>query len=356
MYFDNAANAPLNMKAFKETYQIAQHLYNANSIHQHGTQTKEHLHWCEGEILNFFNTQDRIVHFTKGATHANNMMILGQRRHQGNIIISAYEHSSVLGPIAYLQSKNIEIRICPSGEDGKICLDSFKKLIDDQTFFISICACESELGIQQDIYALGKIAKQINPNLIFHSDITQAVGKITLNLESIDAFSFSGHKFGSMKGIGALIIKKNIRLVPSQFGSSVNPGTAPIELIDNMARCLIDCKTTDIEYINKMNRTIRANLKACSNILINSPIDACPSILNISILNHKSAQTVNLLNRHSISVSSQSACSRQAYSRVIYGMYRSKKRATTSIRISLSDNHCHEKINLLIKQIRRISA
>ena len=279
---------------------------------------------------------------------------LGQNRKSGSIIISPFEHSSVLKPVSYLQYLGHPVMIAPVDKDGKIIIDELLEMINNDVFLISIAACESEIGIIQDINEIAKRVKEYKSEVIVHSDITQAINKYPLSLEAVDFASFSGHKFGSLKGIGGIIHSSDIKLTPIMFGSDLKLGTKPVELIHNMNLALKDINYQNNLKIKSMNSYLRRRLQTQPLIKINTPLEASPYILNISILNHPSKVSQALLSNENIYVSRQSACAHSKHSASILKLTSSIKRAQSSIRISLSADHTFREINLLLINLERL--
>ena len=302
MYFDQSATYPINQNVLKKTFEDIDMFYNSNSKHQKGFKANHIIKKSQQEFQDFFQLPNAEIIFTSGASESNNMVLLGlgKNHRKGTIIISPFEHSSILKPISYLQHLKHRIKIAPTHSDGTINIDKLLRMIDDETFLISIAACESEIGIQQDIDTIAQRVKSINPNIFVHSDITQAINKYKLSLKHLDYASFSGHKFGSLKGIGGIIKNTSTRLNPIMYGSDLKPGTKPVELIHNMTLALKAIRYQDEFKVKAFNTFLRKRFENNPLIKINTPKNASPYILNISILNKKSNVSQALLNQKNI--------------------------------------------------------
>lgn len=356
MYFDHSASYPINKKVLKESFKHLNSFYNSNSKHSLGIQAKKTIDDSERAFLDFFDLPSGKVTFTSGASESNNMVLLGSaaKHPKGKIIISPFEHSSVLKPISYLQHQGHQVLIAPVDKTGKIILDQLLAMLDENTFLVSIAACESELGISQDIDMIAGKIKKIYPQIIFHSDITQAINKYFLTLKFVDYASFSGHKFGSLKGIGGLIHNTKHTLRPLMYGNDLKPGTKPVELIYNMKLALKAIDYGHKDFVLFINNYLRKRLAALPLVKINSPVDASPYILNISLLNLPAQVSQALLSKQNIYLSTQSACVLSDHSRNILKLTHSKKRALTSLRISLSHEHTWQELNLLLINLERL--
>ena len=356
MYFDQSATHPINKKVLEETFSSIDCFFNSNSKHYKGTQAKQLIKEAEDTFLDFFNLPKGKITFTSGASESNNMVLLGigQNHSKGTIFISPFEHSSVRKPISYLQYLGHRVRVVPVDKQGLVMIDQLMNKITEDTFLISIAACESEIGITQDITSIVHAIKSKYPDIIIHSDITQAINKYKLPLTQIDFASFSGHKFGSLKGIGGIIHNTKVDLKAIMYGSDLKPGTKPVELIHNMKLALRDVNYDDNFKIKRLNTYLRKRLENIPLIHINTPKDASSYILNLSILNHPAKVSQALLSKNNIYVSTQSACANTSHSDSVLKLSHSIKAAETSIRISLSPEHTFRDINLLLINLERL--
>ena len=123
------------------------------------------------------------------------------------------EHSSIIGPVGYLQNKGFKVDFVNILDNGLVDIEHLKELISDETILISICAVDSEIGIRQPIEEIGLLLKD-HPKLFFHVDMTQCLGKDQIDLSNVDLASFSAHKIYGIKGIGGLVKKEKIMLEP----------------------------------------------------------------------------------------------------------------------------------------------
>ena len=188
-------------------------------MHTLGLEAKHLIDASTKQIADILGVKSSEIIYTSGASEANNLAIKGIENYQsrGNHIITTdLEHSSIYGPLNYMIEKGYEVDFVPL-KNGIVDIDALKKMISDKTILVSISAVNSETGLRNPIEEIGLLLKDY-PKVIFHSDITQAVGKIKLNLENVDMASFTAHKFFGIKGIGALIKKDSIKLTPLIHG------------------------------------------------------------------------------------------------------------------------------------------
>ena len=361
IYLDYSATTPVD-KEVVETFSKACLNYwaNPNSLHKMGVEAKKLIDASTEQIANILGVKTSEVIYTSGASEANNLAIVGiaekfQNRGK-HIITTNFEHSSVLGPVGYLQRKGYDIDFIDTDENGKIDIDKLRSMIRDDTILVSITAVNSEIGIIEDVEEIGKMLKEF-PKLFFHVDITQAVGKIKIDLTNIDLASLSAQKFFGIKGVGALIKKESIQIEPIIHGGKsttiYRSGTPATQLIASMAKAMrLVSSDLDKHYecVTNINKKLREELSKYEKVRINSPEDALPYILNISILGVKPEVMQHALEEYDVYISTQTACAtKNTESPSVYALTHDKERASSSVRISLSYKTTEEEIDGFIK-------
>lgn len=357
IYLDYSATCPIDEEVLDSFVKSAKYIGNPNSLHKLGAEAKELIDASTKQIKDLLDLKDKEVIYTSGASEANNLAIKGVENYfnRGNHIITTdLEHSSVYGPLNYLTEKNIEVSFVPL-KNGLVDLEALEKLITDKTVLVSIGAVNSETGIRQPIEKIGKLLKKY-PKVLFHSDVTQAIGKIKIDLTDVDMASFSAQKFFGIKGVGALVKNNNIRLTPLIHGGKsttvYRSGTPATQLIVSMAKALrlayknID---SDLFYVKKLNSIVREKLKKYPNVYINSTSNSIDHILNISITPVKAETFMHALEMEEVYVSTQSACSVGNTSKAVMSITNDVKRASSSIRISISRKTTEKEIGLFLK-------
>ncbi len=361
IYLDYSATTPISYDVL-DSYNKASKDYigNPNSIHALGIKAKELLNSAILQMTNLLNIDKEELTFTSGATEANNMAFKGILKYANDkksILVSKLEHPSIYKICDYLETKGYHIDYVENDENGKIDFDDLKKKINEDTFLVSICAVNSEMGIRQPLKTIRQIIKKENPNIVFHSDITQALGKVNVNLHDVDLASASAHKIYGPKGIGFLYTSKKVRLEPLIHGSSkdfnyYNPGTPPLPLIVAFSKAL-RIALTDLDqkenFIKKLNDKIIKKLATYPKIKINQTCYSIPHILNVSLIDIKSETFVHALEEDEIYIGTKTACSKGEMSSTIMALYNDKKRAQTTIRISLSHLTTVDEVNKFLK-------
>ena len=272
------------------------------------------------------------------------------------IITTGLEHSSIFGPIGYLQKMGYTIDFAHLTKDGIVDIMHLKSLLSENTLLVSIGAVDSEMGIRQPIEEVGLMLKEY-PNVYFHSDITQCLGKAKIDLSHVDFASFSGHKIYCFKGIGGLVKKKKIKLSPLVHGGKsttvFRSGTPATELIGALSESFNLFKTTLEEkylYVENLNNKLREALAGYQNVFINSVDCSIPHILNISITDVNANDIQKYFESHHIFISTGAACaSSEDLSRTVLALTKDPKRASSSIRISLSYKTTEEELLRFIK-------
>ena len=354
IYLDYSATTKVSDSVLDKFNSVVSNYFaNPNSMHKLGISSKEVIDKSIADITGLFGIDKNELIFTSGASESNNTVLKGLN--VSHIITTKLEHSSITTPCGYLQTKGKRVSFVKLN-DGLVDMDDLKGLITSEPTLVSIGCVNSETGIIQDIDMIGKFLKKY-PNVIFHSDITQALGKVSVSFDNIDLASFSLHKIFGFKGIGGLVIKKNIRLVPLINGgkavSIYRSGTPQTGLIASSgvaideALCDFDLK---YEYVKDLNNYLRDRIK--SFVLINSGDNCIPHILNFSIMGKNSEDTLKYFSDNDIYISSKTACSSGSYSFVVNELYNDMERASSSVRVSLSAYTTKEEVDIFIEKLK----
>ena len=361
IYLDYSATTKTSDEVLDTFIKCSKEYYgNANSLHKLGVDAKNLISSADSQIKKLLNLNDCEIIYTSGSSEANNLAIKGVCMNYKNrgkhIITSPVEHSSVNKPLEYLKTLGYKVDVLKLDSNGLIDLDNLRDLIDDDTILVSVALVNSETGIIQPIKEISNIVKNY-PKCFLHSDITQAIGKINVDLTDIDLASFSAHKFYGIKGIGGLIRNKKVSLTPLIHGgenlSIYRSGTPMLPLIVSMSKALrlalenIDQKE---KYVKELNTYLKEKLSSYDKVKINSNDYSIPHILNISVLGVKPEVMLHALEKYEIYISTKSACSKSSTkSDIVYALTQDLARATSSIRISLSYLTTKEELDEFIK-------
>lgn len=357
IYLDYSATTPVNPDVLDSLLKVSRdYIGNPNSMHSLGVKSRALLKSATRQIADCLNIKMEEIIYTSGATEANNTALLGvalRYKNRGNhIILSKLEHPSEYVLANYLENLGFRISYVNNDSDGLIDLDDLKSLITDKTILVSIVGVNSEVGVRQPLKTIRQIIKKENPNTIFHSDLTQALGKVAINLNDVDLASFSGHKIYGPKGIGLLYKSEKVDIVPLIHGSSkdfpLRAGTPPLPLIVALSKairlCLIDLDKKEL-YVKKLNEKIVDDLSHYPNLKFNNTKYSIYHVINISLMDIKPESFVHAMEDHEVYISTNTACSSGELSTSVMAIYGDKKRAMTTIRISLSCNTTMDEVN-----------
>lgn len=361
IYLDYCANTPADPAVLDAFYQAElRYTGNPNSNHPAGVAAREKMAEATDNIAKLLGVGADEIIYTSGASESNNLALKGiaqASRHIGRHIIStALEHSSVGGTLSALQQQGWEVDLVDIGRDGQIDLDSLHDLLRDDTVLVSVCAVDSELGTVQPIRKIADILHSY-PNCRLHVDATQAVGKTELITDCADTMSIAPHKFYGLNGSGLLIKKRSLIIEPQiHGGGSTTPyrsGTPALGLaisIETALRLMLTNQESRIAHVVMLNSILRTELAKYPAVRFNSPQNAVPHILNISVNGVKGTVFQRELGKHGVCVSVKSACSTDGTpSKAVYAVSRDRKNALSSWRISLSHLTSEEEINNFLK-------
>ncbi len=366
IYLDYAANTPVEKEVLKEYVSATtKYIANPNSTHPLGLEAKKIIDDSTQKISKYFNIEPNNIIYTSGSSESNNMVIKGiaeiNKNKGKHIIVSAIEHSSIIAPCNYLANKGYEISVIPILENGQLDLNELKNTIRDDTILVSICYVDSELGTVQPIKEISKIVKKYE-NCIFHTDATQAVGKINVDFKDIDFVTFAPHKFYGLNGFGVLLNMNNNKLIPLIHGGksttiyrSGTPVTANVVALKKSIELALDNLNKRYDYISGLNKYLRDELSIFSNVHVNSPKNSIPNTLNFSLVNMDAKRVVKKLAENGICLSTTSACSLGSTpSKSVYAITNDLELAKNSIRISLSHLTTIEELNKFMKIFKKI--
>lgn len=360
IYLDYAANTPADEAVLQTFCEVTRGFpANPNSPHPLGLAAKERLRQATQEIVALLKVREDEIIYTSGASESNNLAIKGaalQYKKYGRHIITTYlEHSSVGGPIGYLQSQGFEVDYVNITESGLVDTEHLKKLLRDDTILVSICAVDSELGLRQEFEALAQMLSRY-PHCLLHVDAAQAIGKVPLMLDGIDLVTVAPHKFYGLNGVGLLIKKERVLLEPQIHGGiSTTPfrsGTPALGLVCSAQKALslaLAQQTERYKQVAELNTRLRQAFSRCPQVKINSTAQSVPFILNLSILGTKAELLQQALAEDGISVATKSACcAPNTVSRPVFALTKDKKAALSTLRISLSHLTTQQEIDTFL--------
>ena len=335
IYLDYSATTPINYEVLESLTKTSKEYFaNPNSLHTLGVKSRELLTSATKQISDLFNVLDSEITFTSGSTEANNMALVGvalaNMKRGNHIITSKLEHPSIYKILEYLQTLGFEVSYVDNDSDGLIDFEDLRRKIRPTTILVSICAVNSEVGVRQPL----KMIRQI------------------INFHDVDLASVSAHKIYGPKGIGLLYKNSRINIIPLIHGSSkdnsLKPGTPAVPLIVAMAKAIrlalndLDRRET---FVARLNERIVKELEVIDGIKINKTKYSIPHILNISLDNIRPETFIHAMEEYEIYLGTNTACSSGEISSSVMAIYNDRKRASGTIRISLSYLTTTDEIN-----------
>ena len=331
---------------------------NPSSLHTLGIEAETAVSAARECVARSVGARSDEIVFTGSGTEANNTALLSclkAAKRGGRIITTAIEHPSVLEPCKRLTAAGLEVIYLKPANDGKVLPDDLKNALTDNTLLVSMMLVNNETGAVQPIAEAAALTKRISPKALFHCDAVQAYGKLPINVKQlgVDLLTASGHKIHGPKGIGFLFRKKGVNIPPFITGggqeSGMRSGTEPVPLIMGLKGAVEDLPNLNmqLEKQKALWSYAKDTLKSRCGAEINSPDDALPYILNISLPGYRSETLLHFLEARNIFVSSGSACAKGHGSYVLKEMGLKPALTDSALRISFCKNNTENDIDLL---------
>ncbi len=364
-YFDNSATTkPCNEAVQAAENAIKEYWGNPSSLHSLGGDASRLLRNARKDVSKLIGAAPENFYFTSSGTTANNTAIFGvfeKMKRQGNrIITTALEHPSINEPIKRLEAMGAEvIRLAPDSK-GRINEEELFESINENTILVSCMAVNNEVGSVLPINTIRKAIKRSNSPAVIHSDCIQAFGKIPISPKNIDAdiITVSGHKIHALKGVGGIYLKNANLIKPYILGggqeANIHSGTEATPAIFSFgaaANAAADVKK-NYDYVKSLKDQFIEGIADLSCVTINSPEDAIPYIINISVLGLPSQPTVNFMSDKGIYISAGSACKMGHRSPVLTAMGLNPEIIDSAVRISFSRYNTPEEVELLIDAVK----
>lgn len=364
IYLDHHATTPCDPRVLEAMAPYFTDVFGnpASLTHQHGRRASNALEDARISIARFFKVQPNEIYFTAGATESNNIA-LNLVAAGDHLITSAMEHRSILAPAERLQRRGAEVTILRPDREGFISSDAVDEAIRPNTGLVSIETANGEIGTIQAVAAIGALCRE--RKILFHTDMTQAVGKIPIDLETVDLASFSGHKIYGPKGIGGLLVRRGVRVEPLVVGGgqerNVRSGTVNVPGAVGMGIAL-QLRAEEMPSEGQRLTMLRNDLwdrilDVIPAVSVNGPRELrLPGNLNVSF-DRVEADSLMVAMRH-FSLSSGSACSsgERGPSRVLLAIGVSESMAMGSIRIGLGKSNTAEHVTMLVDDLKRVVA
>ncbi|MGZ8711181.1 MAG: cysteine desulfurase family protein, partial [Thermoanaerobaculia bacterium] len=369
VYLDHHATTPCDARVVEKMLPyFTEHFGNpASFTHQHGRKASLAVEDARASIARFLRVLPPEIIFTAGATESNNIA-LNLLRPGDHFVTSRIEHRSILAPAERLAKSGVDVTLLTPDAEGFIHAEVLREALRPDTRLVSIEAANGEIGTIQPIAELSALCRE--RGVLFHTDATQAVGKVPIDLANVDLASFSAHKVYGPKGIGALFVRRGVRITPVIVGGGqergARSGTVNVPAVVGFAAALQlragEMTDEALRLAQLRDRLHDGLLEAIDGVSVNGPLQLrsgqarevrLPGNLNVSF-DRVDAESL-LLSMKRFSLSSGSACSsgEKGPSRVLQAIGIGDAAAMGSIRIGLGKSNTAEQMEMLIEDLQR---
>ena len=357
IYLDNSATTPIDPEVVEAMLPYLQNQFgNASSIHFFGQQARAAVDKARHQVAHLINARPNELVFTSGGTESNNLAIRGlidleRQKRPVHIVTTTIEHPAVKGVCEDLEKQGCEVSYVDVQEDGLVRVDDIRAAVRDNTVLVSVMTANNEIGTLQPVDQIGRMVKELRAEgrkIYFHTDAVQAVGKIKVDVEALgcDLLSMSGHKIYAPKGIGALYVRRGVRLHAQNIGGRQERerrgGTEPVANIVAFGKA---CELADASLTAEATRLAQLRdelengvLERITRVTRNGDQEhRLPNISNLSFEGIEGEGLLINLDMQGIAVSTGSACSSGSLepSPVIRAIGRNDELARGAIRFSL---------------------
>ena len=353
IYLDNSATTrPFDGVIDAMDRSMREAYYNASASYKPAVDVDRALRACRKLIASQLGAQEDEVYFTSGGTESDNLAILGVAatlRHPANFVCSVIEHPAVLETIRRVEAMGHEVRYMPIDRRGVVDLAACEALFDERTALVSCMQVSNETGAIQPIAELARMARAKNKDVRVHVDGVQGFMRVPMHMGrmGVDLYALSGHKVHGPKGVGALVVRKGVRLVPQMTGGgqekNLRSGTYNSPAILGLGEAVREmaARRDDLARIAQMKARLFALLTTEEGVTLNGPAvddaQSAPHILSVSFAGVRGEVMRNALEGEGVLVSTGSACAshKQKVSGTLRAMGLSTEQADGTIRISL---------------------
>jgi cysteine desulfurase len=374
IYMDYGATTPVDPRVVDAMIPwLREHFGNpASRSHAWGWEAEEAVEKARQQVADLINADPREIVWTSGATESDNLAIKGAanfyKTRGKHLITVKTEHKAVLDTMREMERQGFEVTYLDVREDGLLDFDALRAAIRPDTILISVMYVNNEIGVIQDIPAIGALCRE--KGIIFHVDAAQATGKVEIDVKKtpIDLMSLASHKTYGPKGIGALYVcrKPRVRIEPQMHGGGhergMRSGTLPTHQIVGMGEAFRLAKlemVKDSEKAQALQQRLLDGLKDVEQVFINGSMEPGRRVahnLNISF-NFVEGESL-IMGIKGVAVSSGSACTSASLepSYVLRALGRSDELAHSSLRMTIGRFTTEEEIDYAVKSIRETVA
>lgn len=364
IYFDNASTTRMSEQVMEYMYEfMKKNFANPSSLHSLGFEAEKEITRARKIIASAIRADAEEIYFTSGGTEANNTAILGTadayRRRGKRVVTMNIEHPSVTDSCKELERRGFEVVTLGVDEKGYIDIDELEKAVNEDTILVSIMYVNNEVGTVQDIEKIYSVIKNKNPRCVFHTDCVQAFCKHPVNSRYADIITMSGHKICSAKGVGAMYIKKGVRVNNLHFGGGQEKGFRPgtentygIAAMGKAVEIAFANVESNYERVSEVKNTLMQITDKLENVYVNGDSEkGSPYILNLSFKDVKGEVLLHALENEDIYVATGSACSSRAKEKKKIVDYITDGRGTNAVRFSFSAENTVEEAEKVVESL-----
>lgn len=371
IYLDNAASTKPKQEVIDVMVEsMKENFANADAIHEFSHKIAQKIKKSRKIVGDFLGVDGNRIFFTAGGGDGNNLLLQGiieaNSRTKKHLITTKIEHPTVFENFRYYEQKGFEVDYLNVDKEGYVNTEQLKNLLREDTLIVSIGAVNSETGAIQNLEKIGKIIKEKSKDIYFHTDFVQGLGTVDIKFDEIpvDAITMSGHKIYAPKGIGAIYLKKDVKVINVVKGENSENGivkrTMPTELIFAFTKAvelLQKNYKNDMKKIQELKEKFAEEIeKNIENVKFNSGFDikkSSPKILNVSFKGAKGEVLAHFLGMNEIYVSTGSACSsKTGNSRILEAMKLDPSEINGAIRFSFSIYNTLEEISEVVTVLK----
>lgn len=368
VYFDNSATT----KPYDEVIEavskgMKEYFGNPSSLHKIGMNCEKRLNEAREYFASTIKCNKEEIYFTSGGSEGNNLILKGLLKPGHHFITTAFEHHSIISTCKQLEEKGVKVTYLDVDSEGRISLEDLEEAITKDTVLVSIMQVNNEIGVIQDIEAIGKLIKERSSRAKFHVDAVQGYGKlpIDVNKSNVDFLTVASHKIHGPKGVGFIYIKKGIILNSLISGGSqekgIRAGTENLPGIigfEKAAQMTFEEMESRYDKVLELKKYFVERLNEIKDIRVNGEIDGfSPYILNVSFLGVRAEVLLHLLEEQNIYVATGSACTSKSSaahgSYVIKSLGLSNKEVESAIRFSFSYENTKEEVDYTIDILKK---
>ena len=338
---------------------------NASSIHRHGRQAERAIKEARRRIAGIINASPDEILLTSGGTESNNTALYGAARNTKKIITTSIEHEAILEPCKRLEGEGTDVCYLPVDETGLVGIGDLSEALSENTSLVSVMFANNEVGTIQPVMEIARMCRE--KNILFHSDAVQAVGKIPVDVSKlgIDLLSISSHKLNGPKGIGALYVRRGVRLDPLILGGGqeggLRSGTENVAGIVGFGRaCQMASENLEarMSHLSQLrDRLVSETLGGISHVIHNGNSGSMlPNTAHFTFLGVNGEDLILKLDECGIAASTGSACSvkTQKASHVLQAMGFSHEQITGSLRLTVGIFNTKEEIEQTVAVLKRV--